>query len=453
MQGDGSGEAASATASGVPQVLLLAGSARTAEAMQRAAAKRLLPIAARTGADAAALLAAALDSPARILALVQEARCDGTALCAALGAARAAGRIVVLLPADGSVSHAGRMLLAAEGAVLVAAHRELLDTALFAASLARTGLPAGPRVAIMTGGGGGGVIAADLCGAAGLEVPPLSEATRAALAPLVPAIASTANPVDLTPEAFNEKTYDRFPRILDIVAADPDVDAVFLPTTFNAPRGAAVAAQVLAEFHARAPKPVLIAAGTPPAMLPVFAQHGVAPIADVAAAAATLGKLVARGRLAAPVRRSGQAAAPWTAEHLPARLAAAGFARSGEAEGDGRVLPLALSGWRDPAFGAVVAVGAGGIAGRVLEEQVVAPAPLDADGALALLGRSRAVAQVARMEPALDRAALARALSGLAQLVAGAPWPRFRLRLDPVLAGAGPPRAAEPRLSLASEEC
>ncbi|WP_146217132.1 acetate--CoA ligase family protein [Falsiroseomonas bella] len=422
--------------------------------MRRIAANRSLPIATRTGPDAAALLSAALESSARILALVQEVSCDGAALCAALGAARRAGRIVVLLPADGSVSQSGRMLLAAEGAILVAAHRELLDTALFAASLARTGLPAGPRVAIMTGGGGGGVIAADLCGAAGLEVPPLSEATRATLAPLVPAIASTANPVDLTPEAFNEKTYDRFPRILDIVADDPGVDAIFLPTTFNAPRGEAVAAQLLAEFHARAPKPVLIAAGTPPAMLPVFARFGVAPIADIAAAAATLGKLVARARLAPSLMRSGGIAAPWKARDLSARLAEAGFACTPESvAADGRVLPLALSGWREDGFGALVALGAGGVAGRVLEEQVIAPAPLDDDAALALLERSRAVAQVARLEPSLDRPALARAVAGFSRLVAGAPWPRFRLRLDPVLAGAGAPRVPDARLSLAPEEC
>lgn len=429
-------------------VLLLAGSARTAEAMRRAAARRLRPIVARSGADAAALLRTALEEPPAIIALVREATGDGEALRLALGAAREAGRLVVVLPA----TPGDPALLAAEGAILVASHRELLETALLIAGLARCGLPKGRRIAILTGGGGGGVIAADLCGAAGLEVPPLGEATRAALAPLVPAIASTANPVDLTPEAFTEKTYDRFPRILDIVAADPEVDALFLPTTFNAPRGDVMAAEVLAAFHARSPKPVLIGAGTPPAMLPVFAAAGVAPVADPADAAAILAKLVARAALPAPPRRIACQAAAWEEPALPALLDQAGFAMAHGAAMDGRALPLALIGWRD-ADGASIALGAGGVQGRVFAECVVAPAPIGAADAVALLGRSRVVAHAARMDSRLDRLALAAALAGFSQLVAAAPWPGFRLRLDPVLPGAGAPRVGEARLSLSQEEC
>lgn len=413
-------------------VLLLAGSARTAEAMHRMAARRMALIGIRHGAGSAALLAAALVDPPAVIALVHERAGDGEALLRSLGAAREAGRLVVLL----SAVPGDTALLEAEGAILVASHGELLDTALFVASLARTGLPKGRRVAIVTGGGGGGVIAADLCSEAGLEVPPLTAATRAALAPLVPAIASTGNPVDLTPEAFNEKTYDRFPRILDIVAADPGVDAVFLPTTFNAPRGDAVAAQVLAAFHARSPKPVLIAAGTPPLMLPVFAAAGLAPIADAADAASTLTKLAAHAALPKPPRRAASHASSWDATTLPARLREAGFELSPGAA-DERALPLALIGWRD-ADGAAIALGAGGVQGRIFMERIVAPAPIEAADVPAWLERSRVLAHAARMDKALDRAAIGRAIAGFAQLVAAAPWPRFRLCLDPVLPGPVP---------------
>jgi acyl-CoA synthetase (NDP forming) len=425
---DAGGEGIAAAAA----VLLLAGSERTAEAMRQAAARRLVAITARHGADLAGMLREALAAPPAVIALVRDRDGDAEALRLALGAARAAGRLVVLLPAIAGET----ALLAAEGAIPVASHRELLDTALFLASLARTGLPGGRRVAILTGGGGGGVIAADLCGAAGLDVPPLSAATRAALAPLVPPIASTGNPVDLTPEAFTEKTYDRFPRILDIVAADPGVDALFLPTTFNAPRGDAVAAQVLAAFHARSPKPVLIGAGTPPEMLPVFAAAGVAPIADPAGAAATLAKLALRAALPAPPRRAPCVARSWDAATLPARLREAGFELEPGA-GAGAALPLALRGWRDP-DGAAIALGAGGVQGRVLEDRIVAPAPVEAAHVPAWLDRSRVFAHALRLDGALDRAAFARAVAGFSQLVASAPWPRFRLRLDPVLPGAVP---------------
>ncbi len=415
-----------------PAVLLLAGSDRTAEAMRRMAGQRLVAIAALSGADLAAMLRDAVAGPPAVIAVVRDRAGDGEALRLALGAAREAGRLVVLLPAIAGET----ALLEAEGAILVGSHRELLDTALFLASLARTGLPKGKRVAIMTGGGGGGVIAADLCGATGLEVPPLSAATRAALAPLVPPIASTGNPVDLTPEAFTEKTYDRFPRILDIVAADPGVDAVFLPTTFNAPRGDAVAAEVLAAFHARSPKPVLIGAGTPPEMLPVFAAAGVAPIADPADAAGILARLVARAALPAAPRRAACVAAPWDAASLPARLRDAGFDLAAGAM-DGRALPLALVGWRD-ADGAAVALAAGGVQGRVLTDRIVAPAPMEAADVRPWLARSTVLAHAARMDSAFDHAGFARAVSAFTQIVGAAPWPRFRLRLDPVLPGAVP---------------
>ena len=55
-------------------------------------------------------------------------------------------------------------------------------------------LPRGPRVAVLTNAGGLGILCADACEAAGLELPPPSEETRAALTPLLPREASLANP-------------------------------------------------------------------------------------------------------------------------------------------------------------------------------------------------------------------------------------------------------------------
>lgn len=89
-------------------------------------------------------------------------------------------------------------------------------------------LPAGRRVAIITNGGGPGILAADACAAAGLEVPELADATQAALRDVVAAEASVANPVDLIASASAE-VYERAMRVL---LADPSVDAliaVFVP--------------------------------------------------------------------------------------------------------------------------------------------------------------------------------------------------------------------------------
>jgi acyl-CoA synthetase (NDP forming)/GNAT superfamily N-acetyltransferase len=59
-------------------------------------------------------------------------------------------------------------------------------------------LPAGRRIAVLTNGGGPGALAADSSTVAGLLLPELSPHTRKELARLLPAHASTANPVDTT---------------------------------------------------------------------------------------------------------------------------------------------------------------------------------------------------------------------------------------------------------------
>ena len=80
---------------------------------------------------------------------------------------------------------------------------ELFD---LAALLERQPLPGGRRVAIVTNAGGPGILAADACQAAGLELPPLPQELRERLAAIVPRSAGLANPVDLlvdaSPEAF-----------------------------------------------------------------------------------------------------------------------------------------------------------------------------------------------------------------------------------------------------------
>ena len=66
-----------------------------------------------------------------------------------------------------------------------------------ASSFVNRPLPAGRRVAIVTGGGGLGVIAADACTDMGLEVPRLSQATLEKIGALLPDYWVPGNPVDL----------------------------------------------------------------------------------------------------------------------------------------------------------------------------------------------------------------------------------------------------------------
>ena len=83
------------------------------------------------------------------------------------------------------------------GIVRVDQPMELLD---LSAAFASLPLPKGNRVAIMTLGGGWGVITADLCAEFGLTVPELSPGLMARFDNLLPAFWSRSNPVDLVGE-------------------------------------------------------------------------------------------------------------------------------------------------------------------------------------------------------------------------------------------------------------
>jgi acyl-CoA synthetase (NDP forming) len=89
-------------------------------------------------------------------------------------------------------------------------------------------LPAGPRVGICTASGGAGIMMADACAAAGLDVPVLDDATRAALAAYVPSYGTTQNPVDSTAQGVQKIGYAQFARL---VARSPSVDSVVVVIT------------------------------------------------------------------------------------------------------------------------------------------------------------------------------------------------------------------------------
>jgi len=92
----------------------------------------------------------------------------------------------------------------------------------WAASFATQPLPRGRRTVIFTTAGGWGVLAADACAAAGLELIPLPPDLRAQIDTKVPPRWSRNNPVDLA----GGETRDTVPEVLDLIAAHPEVDAV-----------------------------------------------------------------------------------------------------------------------------------------------------------------------------------------------------------------------------------
>ncbi len=79
-------------------------------------------------------------------------------------------------------------------------------------------LPKGKRVGICTASGGGGGWMADLCVAAGLEVPELDAKTRAVIDAYLPAYGTSQNPIDATAQAVRVTGYGGLARMA--VASD-----------------------------------------------------------------------------------------------------------------------------------------------------------------------------------------------------------------------------------------
>lgn len=98
----------------------------------------------------------------------------------------------------------------------------------------------GERLAVITNGGGPGVVAADCAADNGLKLAKLSSATLAALDKVLPEHWSHGNPIDLIGDA----TPERFSAAIAAVAADANVDAMlvlFCPQATTSGEAAAVA--------------------------------------------------------------------------------------------------------------------------------------------------------------------------------------------------------------------
>ncbi len=179
------------------------------------------------------------------------------------------------------------------GVIRVDTLDELLATAMV---LAHQPVPAGRRVAIVSNTGGPGILAADACAGAGLEVPELSASTQDALRALVARDATVRNPIDLVAGA----TADQFEHALRAALLDDSIDAllaIFVPPLVT--RSEDVARAIASAAETAGPKPVVACflgrAGVPAELrgdgqrrtipsfaFPEAAAHALGRVADLA---------------------------------------------------------------------------------------------------------------------------------------------------------------------------
>ncbi len=227
-----------------------------------------------------------LDTATRAVMLYVEGVHDARRFMSALRALSRAKPVIVMKVgrhAEGgraAVSHTGALVgaddvfaaaLERAGVVRVADYDEFFAVA---ETLHVGAAPRGRRLAIVTNGGGPGVMAADAAADNGIALAQLGDETHARLDRLMPAAASGANPVDVLGDADAA----RYRGALEACLADPGVDAalaILIPQALT--DAADVAAEVVAVAEA-AEKPILtcwMGDATMRSSRELFRRHGV----------------------------------------------------------------------------------------------------------------------------------------------------------------------------------
>jgi acyl-CoA synthetase (NDP forming)/GNAT superfamily N-acetyltransferase len=201
------------------------------------------------------------------------------------GAAAASSHTGALIAASDSTVDA---LFASAGVIRCDALDDLLD----AAAVLAEQPPSGGRVGIVANARGPAVVCADACADAGLEVVGLAPATQAALRERLPPECVVAGPVQLVAGVPS----DRFAAAVELVAADPAVDAVIAIFVEHIATGADEVAEALI---AAAPDRSLLAVFMTPGEIPEALRGGARKLPTFRApeaAARALGRAAAYAR-------------------------------------------------------------------------------------------------------------------------------------------------------------
>jgi acetyl coenzyme A synthetase (ADP forming)-like protein len=158
--------------------------------------------------------------------------------------ARRVGRSKPIVAVKGGRSAAGARATSSHTGALVAASDVTVDALFHQAGVVRTDTlaelfdvaallgsqppPAGERVAIITNGGGPGILCADACAATGLEVVDVPDELRAQLGAFLPGEASLEDPVDMIATASADDYRRAIRAVAEAQIADTII-AIFVP--------------------------------------------------------------------------------------------------------------------------------------------------------------------------------------------------------------------------------
>jgi acetyl-CoA synthetase (ADP-forming)/acetyltransferase len=337
-------------------------------------------------------------------------------------------------------------------------------------TLARQRPQRGERLAVLTNGGGLGLIAADALACTGAQLAALSADTRKRLAQ---AGAPQANPVDFLADA----PVERYTGAVQALLNESQADALLFLHAPTAMVGSDQIAHAVAPLMQAAGKNVLSCwlgggsvaqarhifaeAGLPTYDTPEKAVNGFVQIAqyrrnqellmEVPVGVPTTGakaRATARGLVQAALQAGHSQLNDADARALMAAYGIALATPQQAALAGATLLAARIQTGHDPVFGPVLFFGQGGIAADVVNDRVAGLPPLNMALARDLVGRTRVSRLLAQGQTAADGEALIRTLVQVADMVADVPE-LTELDLNPLLALGGSVVALGARMHLA----
>lgn len=376
-------------------------------------------------------------------------------------------------PALPAVDAAVDALFRQTGVIRAETLDEMFD---LAAALERQPLPAGRRVAILSDGGGPGLLCASACEAARLSLSPLSDTTRERLSAFLPPATRIVNPLELvfssSPEPYTRalETLLRASEVDALIAihtpydedgSDPMLEAIRQGVAAGRPAGGTgkpVLACLVA--NAQAGTPLVLAGESIPtyafpesaarvlAKIAVYAEwrrgpHGIIPdFDDIDPASARAVCRKALDERGAGWLSPEEARAVLGAMRLP--IAPEALARAGEGAGQPPLAPptaeknveVRVSMLEDPSFGPLIVFGLGGIHVEVTADVAVRVTPLTDRAAAAMVRQIRGypLLEGYRGDPPADIEAIQDLLLRVSRLVEEVP-DIAELALGPIFVG------------------